>query len=562
MTAPVDYASKAVKLEDTMFLELCKSTNTPYSLAASLRHQDGQELIAPNPLLYVDGYKFAKDYAVYSLIRKSQRDLVGVDRRASAVALYMEMEQHCSKTNMRLTSRDQQGETWIDSLTSHELSMIRSARAWIKRILGPLTKAKLNFAYENSGYSQGATTSVKGKDRVNYTTKYGFRSVDATTDVAQMAPFILSRSESAMIDEINVIACTRLTTVPKDSKIDRCIEVQPDLNLFFQKGIGKLIRSRLIRAGFDVDSVQKNVDLAREGSINNLWTTLDLSSASDTIAREAVKRLLPREWFEFLALFRTTHIEVDGVSHELEKFSAMGNGYTWELETLLFTGILLAASDGGDVIAYGDDMVFETKYRDNVQLLLNLFGFIVNDLKTYSNTCFRESCGSDFWLGVNIRPAFLNAEHINERQAFVSICHNYANKLSDWGTRLGLGSCRDSVALGSWLLAYKACPNEHRYRVPYGYSGGFYSTHAEIISASSSPPSFGRTWCGVWFKSLRPVLVPVQEDRMGWLRATYNGHNDGKSSEQKGTESVPTGRLLTRKGFAPSGQLFTVKDWS
>jgi hypothetical protein len=87
----------------------------------------------------------------------------------------------------------------------------------------------------------------------------------------------------------------------------------------------------------------------------------------------------------------------------------MGNGFTFELETIIFMAIARVAARvngvGTDrVRSYGDDIVCPKPALQTLLEGLSLCGFSVNSEKSFWDGPFRESCGSDFHNGVNIRP--------------------------------------------------------------------------------------------------------------------------------------------------------------
>jgi len=96
----------------------------------------------------------------------------------------------------------------------------------------------------------------------------------------------------------------------------------------------------------------------------------------------------------------------------LEKFSSMGNGFTFELETLLFLALSMATMEslglenqpGRDLHVYGDDIIVPTECAANVKAVLRYFGMAINETKSFVEGPFRESCGGDFFEGVDVRP--------------------------------------------------------------------------------------------------------------------------------------------------------------
>jgi hypothetical protein len=211
-----------------------------------------------------------------------------------------------------------------------------------------------------------------------------------------------------------------LFTVPKKTDIDRCACKEPDLNMFLQKGVGRLIRSRLKRFGINLNDQSINRKLAHVGSLTGSLATIDLSSASDTITVEAVRALLPQEWFEYLDDIRSHFVEIDGVNHRTEMFSSMGNGFTFELESLLFYALVRTVTyfEGipGVVSVYGDDLILPSQAYEMTSWVLSEFGFSVNASKSFADGPFRESCGGHYHFGNDVTPFYLKwkAKHLTD----------------------------------------------------------------------------------------------------------------------------------------------------
>lgn len=94
------------------------------------------------------------------------------------------------------------------------------------------------------------------------------------------------------------------------------------------------------------------------------------------------------------------------------KFSSMGNGYTFEMETLMFYAAAKAVADylclpWWEVNAYGDDITIGVEGVELLTLVLSSMGFTVNTSKSFSSGVFRESCGKDYFNGTSVRPYFV-----------------------------------------------------------------------------------------------------------------------------------------------------------
>jgi hypothetical protein len=105
------------------------------------------------------------------------------------------------------------------------------------------------------------------------------------------------------------------------------------------------------------------------------------------------------------------HVEGFG-EFSLEKFSSMGNAYTFSLQTLIFSAVVRAVLrvrgwEGSRWRVYGDDIIVPYRIYEDVVASLQLLGFKVNEAKSYSGDAFRESCGADYLNGTNVRPFYI-----------------------------------------------------------------------------------------------------------------------------------------------------------
>jgi hypothetical protein len=205
--------------------------------------------------------------------------------------------------------------------------------------------------------------------------------------------------------------------------------------MFIQKGIGDYFRRSLRRFGIDLNDQSRNRDLAHKGSITGSLATIDLSSASDSVSRELVFLLIPTFWFTLLDASRCRVTVIDGVEHQNHMFSSMGNGFTFELESLLFFVISKAVAyftgTRGVISVYGDDIICPTDMYHDLGSVLNYLGFLLNPEKSFASGPFRESCGGHYFLGDDITPFYIR-EPITRMDDLIDV----ANKLRQW-SRLG-----------------------------------------------------------------------------------------------------------------------------
>lgn len=315
-----------------------------------------------------------------------------------AYDLFLRNERKCKETN-DIILKYRYGSIRIDPYVD---SILHAARRKIAYILGDVPSlAELEFQF-----GPGASTSCKRFTSARYKLDAKLTSSYNMSGVLEE----LSREVPTWLTSPVCLNDGELTFVPKTYKSRRTIVIEPLLNTFFQKGVGSYLKKRLREAGINLYSQTKNQDLAKLGSITNSLATVDLSSASDTISYQLVRELLPDDWFDLLDSLRTSVVVHKGQRTRLEKFSSMGNAYTFELESLIFGALALSVVDKRlhDVVSvYGDDIIVPSPYFAELRKVLEWCGFEVNLLKSYHDGPFRESCGKDFYLGTDIRPVYV-----------------------------------------------------------------------------------------------------------------------------------------------------------
>lgn len=197
-----------------------------------------------------------------------------------------------------------------------------------------------------------------------------------------------------------------MITVPKSAKTDRVICYEPHMNIWLQLKVGTYLKGRLLRAGVNLRDQSVNQRRALISSRTGDYATIDLSMASDTLALELVYELLPIDWAIYLDELRSKKTYwPDGVWRENQKFSSMGNGFTFELESLIFYALASAVTP--DVSVFGDDIICPTGKANEVIRVLASAGFVVNSAKSFTHGPFRESCGMDGFCGVDVTPVYL-----------------------------------------------------------------------------------------------------------------------------------------------------------
>jgi len=351
---------------------------------------------------------------------------IGIDVRAEAWKTAVAAETLCRETNEIFRKYFRGGFYFPLDVES----VLYRAQRKISAILGDLPSLdtlKLRFG-------PGATTQVKKKDasvRRKLAQKFAC-SGELTAILPEVLAEVpnwsgvtnLADKDTPSLPPHEIVG-GRVAFVAKSAKTDRTISVEPALNQVVQLGIGAYMAQRLRKQGVDIEDQTRNQRAALEGSITGALATLDLSSASDTIATGLCESLLPLDWWSFLRSVRTgTSSSPDGVIR-LEKFSSMGNGFTFPLETLIFYALALgscADEDHQKVSVYGDDIVIPSYAYPLLSKVLTCCGFLLNGKKSFADGPFRESCGKDYLRGIDIRPCYIT-DSLSGESCFV--LHNF-----------------------------------------------------------------------------------------------------------------------------------------
>lgn len=518
----LNLGSRVFKLECSLLSALCENIGTPRSLAVSLMAKFGawDELLKLECRAtdYDDWRSFSDDYLVTSIMQKNPRLPTGIDKKAVAIDKFEKSELKCAEANLRI----EKYASGSIPLPSDVYLSIHHAREAIRDILGPLTRADLHYAESKMRFGPGATTSLSGV--VTQGKKYSRSEIDATPRLASFRAFCFPQKWGERVSSIRVNPASKLVTVPKNAKTDRVICIEPDLNIYVQLGTGALLRHKLKLFGLDLNTQETNQQLAKLAEELGLCT-MDLRAASDTICREAIWYLLPDDWCQLLHYSRVDKTRIGTREIELNKWSSMGNGYTFELETLVFLGVVIGCCKAAGVTTecvtvYGDDLIFPDEVREDVERALELLGFEVNHEKTFGKGRFHESCGTDWFDGVNVRPVFFRSQFHD----YESICFLYANNLRRWAHhRNSDGSC-DSRLLPLWLRCFRAVKPNDRHLVPEGQGDGGFVVDFDFAKPTLARSLEERGWGGFTYRYRSVKAVESDISQEGCLTAYLNGN--------------------------------------
>lgn len=451
------------------------------------------------PTDYQDAEAYFRDAMCVNLFRKCKLPS-GVDTEKAAKADFIVSEHQCARTNAWFTN---DFDHLVDDERDAVFEILRVWRKDVRWVLGALPM-EVDFLF-----SQGATLNDRGKlttapDKMSGRPSIYSDSLDVIKPFWHQTSWARSlEKERPYCMEPEVKPGNRFFTVPKDGKTDRGCAVEASLNVSAQLGVARVMRRRLRRLSIDIEHAQdKHRLLARRASRDGSLATIDMSRASDTVARLLVKAVLPGDWYDLLNALRAKHTMCDGKRLYLEKFSSMGNGFTFELETLLFASLArsvcrLMGEDPNAVSAFGDDLIVPGRASENVLWALRMFGFTPNPTKTFAKGPFRESCGGDYFDGVPVRAHFLK-ELPNEPQHWMAL----ANGIRRVGLASGSPGSRWDWLLPAWLAVLDAIPSDlRRLRGPVEL-GDIVVHDVESAWSLSNSRSHVRAYCPI------PLVLP------------------------------------------------------
>lgn len=208
----------------------------------------------------------------------------------------------------------------------------------------------------------------------------------------------------------------RLQTVPKTWKIYRVITPLALLDLYYSNGYGGYVTKKLTRIGLDISRLQqRHKRLVEKFSVTRTHVTADLTRASDCITSWLLNSVLPRDWFVALKPVLKNQLDYGDDRFYTSSVLPMGNGATFPVETLVFYCVLKAIQELGNVrglvSVYGDDVIYPSQMHKYVNAVFPMLGFKLNLEKTFNRAYFRESCGSDYYRGCDVRPYYFKGEH-------------------------------------------------------------------------------------------------------------------------------------------------------
>jgi hypothetical protein len=209
--------------------------------------------------------------------------------------------------------------------------------------------------------------------------------------------------------------------------------MEPVWNQYVQQGILHAMTEVLsarrfvpLFEGFAWKHQDFNQLLAQIGSETANLATIDLSEASDRVSFQLINdgllSFVP-QLQRAVAACRSRRAKLpNGTVLHLRKFASMGSSLTFPMESIVFYTLIHLAykachgtypdkplgPDEG-VRVYGDDLIVPVSLVPYLLKELETYGLKVNVNKSFWKSFFRESCGSDWFLGQPVKPVRLRS---------------------------------------------------------------------------------------------------------------------------------------------------------
>lgn len=411
-------------------------------------------------------------------VTKKMPSNINPDAYKKTIDDFLKAEDRCAEANNfwfglePLSGRDTSSPINLDAIKvdPNVKYIMKEASRIINRVIS-LPWRKSNKIYFGPGSAQVFTYTNKEGNRVAFKTKerlWKLAHADNLTKFQSPSKWIVPNRtfqpsaffENNLAEYISERCdgeeeqCDIISCVPKNNEKFRTIGIGSVIGVAAQHVIGDYIRTCLVRYGVDLkDLAMRHREFAYIGSITGQYSTLDFSQASDSISFGLVQLLFNntkssdkvRQLYELMCQCRArSFVIADPEGHyslaekqRYEKFSPMGNCFTFELESLIFMAIgcaiqkrlgflrFLREYKGRwyfgcvDPTSFGDDLILTigrlTKAElAHVKCWLGYFGLLLNDEKSYCRgEGFRESCGADFCQGRFVRGFYFQQSELS-----------------------------------------------------------------------------------------------------------------------------------------------------
>jgi len=338
--------------------------------------------------------------------------------------------------------RDRQDNLRKIKLNVHDPVLLR-AQWLLGRVL-----SKLDLYNISPGHGPGAVAEKKDRDERWDFTSWPLKAEREYPYIVYGVPsMIASLSRGTGVPLVRTMK-TRCCLVPKDFRGPRLISAEPTVNQYLQQGQMKAIMQyvashRILSRSIKMRDQTFNQERARL-AYENGDVTLDLSDASDTVSTVLLWFLLKKVPVirRQLMSTRSDYLSHNGKDIKIIAFAPMGSATCFPVESIVFWALaiasmghcrrLLGLPDSLEVLStqlavFGDDIIIPEYAFSTLCSTLHSVGCRVNTSKTCYQTPFRESCGTEWYNGLDVtiirnrRYHYVDRRNISDHPALISL---------------------------------------------------------------------------------------------------------------------------------------------
>lgn len=230
-----------------------------------------------------------------------------------------------------------------------------------------------------------------------------------------------------------------VAAVPKSYKAYRIIAPEHPYYAAEKQRVKDAIRASIKRTKYGKLYDPERQDINREnafiGALTGKYATIDLTSASDSIADSFAYNIMPYDLMCVLYPFHCDYVIVDGIWCKKRMFATSGDPVCFDFEAMTFLAIALTVSEIASALTgeryelptvYGDDIVVDSRLFESVMDVLSILRFIPNMSKSFGTGGYRESCGVEYYYGYDVStnywPRSVVSDPIADYQSLESLC--------------------------------------------------------------------------------------------------------------------------------------------
>jgi hypothetical protein len=272
----------------------------------------------------------------------------------------------------------------------------------------------------------------------------------ATSDLGQMA----YQDNNGSLGYRNHEHPSKLIAVPKTMSGPRLIGSEPNYHQWIQQLIRSQLEHRIkatpLRKCVSFGNQEPNRQMALQSSVDHSMATVDLKSASDRLSCWTIERALRANitMLERIHASRTRMMTnaINDHFHKiiLRKCFTQGSACTFPVQTIVYSMIAIASvlitenrrvttssitHAATRVRVFGDDIIVPKQALPKLIEILSFLQLSVNLNKTFWKGSFRESCGLDAFMGVDVTPARVKRFSTNPSheiaQSMLESCNNF-----------------------------------------------------------------------------------------------------------------------------------------